>query len=669
MYKFMYSHAKITESIRRLKNKALVIQSLGFSMTNSDNISTESIDVDSSENTSIETALNLDNRLEIDRHSQSGFDPEKLVPKPTYVEIGVEKLTALCDAVGLNAKISQITEIFRAMTTSWGDKKVGDVSGWMSDVSDDGAPFEFSIALDPDKVELRVLIEAQGSEPTLQSNWQAGLELNQQLAKQFNVSLDRFEQIADLFSPTNSAAKFSMWHAVCFYPDKEPAFKLYLNPQSQSPSRAAAIVEESMVRLGFTHAWPTLAETAAQRGPDKDEFVYFSLDLAAHSHARVKVYLRHHDATPTELESALSAARNYVPGDAIEFCQAMAAGQSSFSAKPVITAFSWVEGDNITPSSSTLYLPISNYAADDRVVCDRLDLYFIQHGLPVSIYQSTIQASASRPLEAGIGMHSYFSIRREQQQRRVNIYINPEINKVRSSTTISTSKPAMFSPSVEDVVCYCKTNSVEDHPFFQRLHREPVNLTNLWLLFANFQEGIVDNFTRRLALVVAYIDDEYIRCILAHQLNEELGNGDVSKIHRKIFDRLKLALEVYKPQLVTTEMLAPACKLSQRLEILYSDTNPYIGVGAAIMMELRGEQRDKIVTQELFRTTLESSVKSWFYLHGEIEADHVDEVMKLAQQIDNSDGNMDKSAVLQGLEMTSDALWDFCNGMYRVCFM
>ncbi len=634
-------------------------------MTNSENISTVSESIDVSENLDFDIALT--NQSSIERHPQAGFDPEQLVPAQTYVECGIEKLTALAAAVGLSGKIEQITEIFRALTTSWGDTAVGDTSAWQSDVSDDHAPFEFSLALDPDKVELRVLVEAQGTDANLQSNWQAGLDLNQYLATNYHVSLDRFEQIADLYAPTNLEAKFSIWHAVCFYPDKEPAFKLYLNPQSQSQSRSAAIVEESLVRLGFTHAWPTLAETPAQRGPDKDEFVYFSLDLAAHTQARVKVYLRHHDATPAELESALSAARNYVPGDAIEFCQAMAPAQTSFFAKPAITCFSLVEGDDATPSGGTLYLPISNYATDDQVVCDRLDLYFIQYGLPVSTYQSAIQSLATRPLAAGVGMHSYTSLRREQQHRRVSIYINPEVNIVHSpKTVIATLKPATPLSSIEEMVWHYKSKSVEDHPFFQRLQREPTNLTNLWLLFANFQEGIVDHFTRRLALVVAHIDNEYIRCILAHQLNEELGNGDVSKIHRKIFDRLKFALDPYKPQTITTEMLAPACKLSQRLEEMASNPNAYIGVGAAIMMELRGEQRDKIVTQELSRTTLESSVKSWFFLHGEIEAVHVDEVMTLALQIDASDG--DKVAVLQGLEMTSDALWDFCNGMYRACF-
>ena len=637
-------------------------------MTNSESISTVPKSIDSSDNRITNVDFQATDLQAIERHPQVGFDPEKLVPSQTYVECGVEKLTALCHAVGLTDKLPQIVEIFQALTASWGDRRVGETSTWASDVSDDRAPFEFSLALDPDKVELRVLVEAQGSDPNLQSNWQAGRDLNQHLAQHYNVSLDRFEQIADLFAPTNPAAKFSMWHAVCFYPDKEPSFKLYLNPQAQAPSRSAAVVEESLVRLGFTHAWPTLAETAAQRGPDRDQFVYFSLDLAAHDKARVKVYIRHHDATPAELEAALSAARNYIPGDAIEFCQAMAPGQASFSAKPAITCFSLIEGDDYTPSSGTLYLPVSNYATNDRVVSDRLELYFSQRSLPVSVYRATIQALTARLLERGVGLHSYISLRRErQQQQRISIYLNPEVNVIQPPSTIAVKKPLQTQTSLEEMLLSYERNTVAHHPFLQRLQREPVNLTHIWVLFMNIREGVVTDFTRRLANIVGRIDDERIRCILAKQLNDELGNGDINRIHRKLFDRLMNAIEPWKLKSFEEKMLAPGKAFSQRLEEIYLDSNPYVGVGAAMVMEIHGEQFDTCLGNEFRKTTVDRTEIAWLTLHEELEVDHADESFVLAHFVGDSAAGV--AGARQGAEQTYLASCKFLDELYRICFV
>lgn len=638
-------------------------------MDNAENISTVEKQVNLSKNIPNSGILPLEKHQSIEKNGQIGFDPERLVPQQTYVECGIEKLTALINAVGLGEQIDRITETFQALTTSWGDRRVGETLTWKSDVSDDCAPFEFSLALAPDRAELRVLIEAQGTAPDLYTNWQAGLELNQYIAQHFNVSLDRFEQIADLYTPTNPEAKFSMWHAICFYPDKEPSFKLYLNPQAQQPSRAAAIVEESLVRLGFTHAWPTLAETAAQRGPDKDEFVYFSLDLAADTQARVKVYIRHQDATPAALESALSAARNYVPGDAIEFCQAMAPGQTSFTAKSPITCFSLIVGDDTKPSSSTLYLPIAKYVVDDRLVWDALHKYLTQHQLAASTYDKALQAFAIRPLNSSGGMHSHLSMRREGSTRRVAAYLNPEINPiVENGLKLKNTSTAKTPRSLEETAWHYEINSIAEHPFLQRLQREPVNLMHLWLLFANGREGIVADFTRRLASVVGRTDSEHIRCILTKQLNEELGNGNIAHVHRKLFDRLILALEPHKPQLMTEEMLAPGAELSQCLESLYADANAYVGVGAAIVMEVRGKQIDEVMGKEFVtRTQLDRSSLLWLHLHEELEIGHADEAQELARIVGNIHGNAD--ATKQGAERTAKGLWDFFNGMYRICYL
>ena len=632
-------------------------------MTKSESISTVSESIDLYEN--FDPSVSLSNQPSIEHRPQVGFDPEKLVPAQTYVECGVEKLTALAAAVGLSDKTAQITEIFRELTSSWGDKAVGDISGWQSDVSDDHAPFEFSLALNADHVELRVLVEAQGSDADLQSNWQAGLELNQYLAANYQVSLDRFEQISDLFTPTNPEAKFSMWHSACFYADKEPAFKLYLNPQSQSKSRSAAVVEESLVRLGFTHAWPTLAETAAQRGPDKDEFVYFSIDLAAHSHARVKVYLRHRDATPVELESALSAALNYVPGDAIDFCQAMAPDQSSLFAKSAITCFSLVEGDDATPSSGTLYLPISNYATDDRVVGDRIDLYAIQYGIPTSIYHAAIQSLSARSLSAGIGMHSYVSFRREQQ-RGVGIYLNPEVNAVHPPHEIG-AKPQLrtFTPSLQEMAFHHKSLPLHHHPFFQRLQREPVSKEYLWLLLMNFR-GAATNFSRLLANIIARIDDERICSMLVKQLNDELGNGNIDAIHIKLFERLMSAIEPWRIVSCTEDMLIPGQLFSKKLEELYLDSNPYVGLGAAILLEIYGEQFDPWLSRELQRTNINPSDMIWVTLHEELEVDHADESLTMIRFVADSEAKV--AAAKQGMEDAYLASQKLLDGLYRLCY-
>jgi DMATS type aromatic prenyltransferase len=631
-------------------------------MTASENISTvfESIDLACDD-----TPISLEERPEIVRQSKVGFDPEQLLPTQTYVECGIEKLTALCHSVGLSNKIEQITDIFRTLTSSWGDTAVGATSTWRSDVSDDGAPFEFSIALDSNKAELRVLVEAQSNAPNLQSNWQAGLELNQQLADKYQVSLDRFQQISDLFVPTNSTAKFSIWHSACFYADKEPAFKLYLNPQAQSQSKAAAIVEESLVRLGFDRAWPTLAETAAQRGPDKDEFVYFSLDLAAHDKARVKVYLRHHDATPADLESALSAARNYVSGDATEFCQAMAPGQTLFAQKPVITCFSLIEGDDSIPSSGTLYLPISNYAPDDRVVCDRLDLYFLKYDRSASIYHAALQAMTARSLDAGIGMHSYISLRQEGQEKRIAIYLNPEANTVRPPMTIGSVRSIKSSQSLKEVASHYQNSPLHDHPLFQRLQRESVNKEYLWLLLMNIGDSAI-NFTRRLAYIISCIDDRRICSILAKQLNDELGNGNIDRIHIKLYERLMSAVDPWEIKSFNENISIYGQEFSQKLEELYTNSNPYIGLGAAIALEFYGEQFNPWLGKELRKTNIDPSDMIWVTLHEELEVHHADESHVIVRFISESEENV--AAAIQGMEKVSMASWTLFNGLYQLCY-
>src|SRR5262249_46491825 len=115
-------------------------------------------------------------------------------------------------------------------------------------------------------------------------------------------------------------------------------------------------------------------------------------------------------ATIDDLEHAVSAAKGFVRGRVAEFCAAMA-GDGPYTAKGPSTCLSFVEREGEQPSASTIYVPINEYASDDRVARDRIAAYLNRYRLPASAYLGPLEAFADRPLDAGSGMHSYASMR------------------------------------------------------------------------------------------------------------------------------------------------------------------------------------------------------------------------------------------------------------------
>ena len=109
----------------------------------------------------------------------------------------------------------------------------------------------------------------------------------------------------------------------------------------------------------------------------------------------------------------------------------------------------------------------------------------------------------------------------------------------------------MHLRAAEQIVHHYEQMSMAEHPLFRRMHREPVNMSRLWLLLANARIGITRPFARRLAAVTARTADEHVRCILAKQLNDELGSGDFSKAHSHLFEALVAGLDAWKPASVT----------------------------------------------------------------------------------------------------------------------
>lgn len=466
----------------------------------------------------------------------------------TLTDYGALRLTTLCRGAGFGQETESVVATFRRLLSPWGGTPVGYSTGWVSEIGDDHTPIEFSIAIVDGQPEVRVLMEAQAGEPTLAAQRRAGLAFNDRLAVEFGADLSRLELVRDLFLPEDMQGVFGIWHAVCFSPGRAPTFKAYLNPQARGVEHSRALTEEALVRLGFGRAFATIARTQARRGTQADEIKYFALDLASTQEARVKIYVNHHRATPDDLEIACSAARNYAPGEPLEFARKMSGGSSNLAARSPFTCSAFVAGDDERPTLTTLYVPVCAYARDNGVIRDRVTDYLLSHGIDPSLYRRILEDFAQRPLDAGVGMQSWVALRREGARPRLAVYLSTESRHVfePGSVPAATVDPLAFE-SAAAIVERVRRDDLSEHPFLRRSLREESDAGAIWLLIANAYEGTSKHFTRWLAHVTAAVEDNRVRSLLARQLNQEMGDGDYTQAHSVLMQSFLAGIEPWRP--------------------------------------------------------------------------------------------------------------------------
>jgi len=347
------------------------------------------------------------------------------IPWQSLQSFGSERLAALCQAVGFDGQDTQtVRRTFELMCAPWGKQDIEKIPAWRSDITDDHTPFEFSLAMEGGQPEVRFLLEAQGEPTTLRSSWEAALALNERLHRELGVPLERFEQVKELFEPVDERARFGLWHAVCVAPGGAPTFKVYLNPFARGPEGAEELVRRAFERLGFTEAWRFLSTVAMRRG-GLDQPIYFSLDLSEQRAARIKVYLAHREATAEDIESVLSLAPEYAPGEPRGFCQALQAGVGRFhGARPTLTCLSFTSDEPRRPSSVTLHFPIRCYAANDADALRRIRPLLDTESR--ALLEQSVKALARRPLEDGVGLIQWVSMRRQGGGRRATFYLATE---------------------------------------------------------------------------------------------------------------------------------------------------------------------------------------------------------------------------------------------------
>lgn len=621
------------------------------------------------------------------------------------VDYGASRLRRLCQGAGFGEETEQVIATFRRLLYPWGyvpiDRAPGEASGeasgdaarWISEIGDDHSPIEFSVAIVDGAPEVRVLLEVQGEAPTVESQCAAGVAFTERLEREFGACLTRFREVTELFLPEDLGpqSRFAVWHAACFSPERAPRFKVYLNPQVCGREHTQALVEEALIRLGFPHAWPVLGTTALRRGPLLDEIKYFSLDLADEPWARVKIYVHHHQATPEDLEVACSIARNYVPGEASAFARAVTGGAPCFLLRPPFTCPSFVsdapacgsdepagQRGTVAPGSSgserpaetTLYIPVCAYAQDDAAVRERISDALLSRGLDPTLYQTILDTFANRPLADGIGMQSWVAMRRQRGLLRLTVYLSTESRKVYppGSVPARTFDEHLF-PNAEALMRALDNHGLAQHPYLQRLMRDPADTDSLWLLISNAYEGTSRHFIRWLAMVTARVDDDRMRCLLARQLHQELGEGDFTRAHSVLMDGFLRSIAILRPADFAERHLAPGHRLGERLACHYLAEDGYEGAAALMAGEICAQQLIEVVACLIAAQphVLAPDMLDWLSLHDELESDHADESLLLARLVPDAETAI--AAVRRGGMGLYQALWNFLDEMYQLCFV
>lgn len=580
-------------------------------------------------------------------------------PPRTLGDYASDRLEMLCEAAGFREEVGPVIETFRSLVAPWAFAPLP--PGWVSDISDDNTPIELSVTIAERRSEVRVLFETQGSEATLKSYRAAGLAFHQRLEREFGADLRRFRIVQDLFMPEDMEGPFAVWNSVVFAKGKPPAFKTYFNPQARGRAKAYALVEEALQRLGLDRAWGSLCRTAARRGPHLDEVKYLALDLTSEPESRVKVYVRHHGATPDDLEIASSAAAGYVPGEALHFARAMGGDRDRLAERATFTCSAFIEGQDERPVATTLYVPVCAYAKDDAVVTRRVDEYLVQNGIDADLYGRIVHGFANRPLAAGVGMQSWVALRRYGGKARLTVYLATEATQVFQPGTIpaATGDRTAYA-SAEGVVRCTGSYDLAKHPFIGRMMREPNGDRLLWLLIQNLYEGTSKHLAAWQESAAAKI-----RAALGASL-EELGvrdpapNGQLMRDFVASIDRLR-------PTDFVDAHLDSGRKLAAQLGEHYASDDAYEILGALAVSEVCAEQLLRMSVELLRSLPRDAEPQVLDRLISAYAGEGLERAVALAARVPTRTEAI--QAFRRGAAGVHGAFWNALDELYVTCFI
>lgn len=536
-------------------------------------------------------------------------------------QVGV-RLQALCEGAGLDSEVK------------------ASIVGFEPSFADQAAS-EFFLSLSGNSPQIGVLLEPSAAAPL-----EASRAFAERLEQKHGVVLESLRLVEDLFLPEELSSAFVQF-AVSFAGGRAPVVRAYFNPQVRGGSRAYALVEQALLRLGFAQAWPRIVASIAKRGPRLDELAALSVELSPLAESAVRVYVRHHTAAPERLREAT----NDVWGDALPLPLPLLEAAS----EAPVSFLEFRERTSSEPSyiSQCVLASTENPSASAQA-------WFVEHGLSAFAWSSETVTEGTGGIRLALGRKV---VEGRGQESELSVHLS-----AREGAIVSTAAtPAPFA-SAEEVVRSVSAFSLSDHPFVQRVGREPDNGGYIWQLIRNTYEGTSIHFVRWLATVTARVEDDAMRCLLARQLDQELGEGDITRAHSVLMGEFMRAIEPMRPATFEDTQLDSGRRLGQRLNEHYMSADPYEGAAALMAGEICAEQLIRAVARLLRAAPrpFDPSMLLWLTEHDELEGGHADESIVLARMVPATPEAV--ASVERGAIGLQNAIWESLDELYSLCF-
>ncbi|WP_033440411.1 tryptophan dimethylallyltransferase family protein [Saccharothrix sp. NRRL B-16314] len=361
------------------------------------------------------------------------MDPQKV----SIRDFTGRQLSALLHSVGITDNTLESVGLLADALGPGGLRPVSTSPAWPSDVADDHTPVEFSTAFAADEPPVvRMIVEPTAARPSRIANMSAALASLDRMTRRGNLDTSRFDAVRSLFLPDNPARDFTFWYSLVFRADAAPTVKVYLNPDVRGESAAEEVMREALDRTGFAAGFRTMRDSAMTR-PGLDRYSFFALDLVEQQRARVKAYISHHAAEVTDVTRAAKAARGVDVDRVPDFCLLTGGNTGTFDKRPLISSYTFLDGDADAPSGYSLYVPIRDYVTDDEEARRRVLAVMAKYDLDPTQFDNALRTVARRPLDEGVGLIAHVSLRMGRPRPGITVYLSSEAYDVATPRSIS----------------------------------------------------------------------------------------------------------------------------------------------------------------------------------------------------------------------------------------